>query len=460
MNDLQDIPATIGKFRILRLLGEGAMGIVYEGLDEAIDRKVAIKTLHDHLVKRKGGDEFLERFKREAKSAARCTHSNIVTILEYGQDGDLPFIAMEFINGYTLQELLQSKKRISLKNILAITSQILQAVHAAHKLGVVHRDIKTANIMISRDSGSVKLADFGIARLNDNDRMTMTGAVVGTPRYMAPEQMFGLKVDERADLFSVAMVLVELLTRLPDHHECVRGRLQQIEGLPPNNQVNYAFSYPQAMISVLEKGLAPKPDERFQSAKEMAAAIRQSVALMKAPVNTPDAAATVINTPATTTAGTQFPAILNEDLDSLTEMLSGYIGPVAKNVLREQSTRFDSMEGLVTAVAQEIPQSEQRQEFLRSWKSQSGQTQAGGQHSRTGLSSHPVARTTTVNMDQNTIQKISQDFVNYIGPFAPRLVDHYAQECSDKEEFLQRLAAEIPDSHSREEFLHRWNLAS
>lgn len=435
------------------------MGVVYAGIDDAIDRKVAIKTLHTHLITRKGGEEFLERFKREAKSAARCTHTNIVTILEYGQHNDLPFIAMEYINGYTLQELLAAKKQISLKNILGITSQILQAVHAAHKLGVVHRDIKTANIMISRDTGTVKLADFGIARLNDNDRMTMTGAVVGTPRFMAPEQMFGLKVDERADLFSVAMVFIELLTKLPEQQECLRGRLPMIEGLPPNNQLNYAYPYPEALIPVLEKALAAKPDHRYQTAKEMAVAIRQGVEKMKQSKAPANLDATVVATPGNTLSGDL--AELNaENLDSLTEMLSGYIGPVAKNILRDHSTRCDSMDGLVTAVAQEIPQDQQRQEFIRNWKSKSGTQASNSMSGNSRLGASTGARSTTVNMDQNTIQKISSDFINYIGPFGPRLVDHYAQECRDKEDFLQKLAGEIPDTSSREEFLHKWNLAS
>ncbi|MBT3724937.1 MAG: serine/threonine protein kinase, partial [Gammaproteobacteria bacterium] len=168
------LPKTIGKYSINRLLGEGAMGLVYEGMDLAIDRKVAIKTLHPHLITKRDGKEFLERFQREAKSAARCTHPNIVTILEYGEDDGLPFIAMEFINGLSLYDILQKNKKISLKNTLTIVSQILKAIHAAHKLGVIHRDIKTANIIQCKETKSIKLADFGIARFTENNSMTLT----------------------------------------------------------------------------------------------------------------------------------------------------------------------------------------------------------------------------------------------------------------------------------------------
>lgn len=167
------------------MLGEGAMGVVYEGFDPDIERRVAIKILHPHLVTDRSGGEFLERFKREAKSAARCIHPNIVMVLEYGQDQDMPYIVMEFVEGSSLQEIVKSGRGIALQKSLSIISQLLKALHAAHNLEIVHRDIKSANVMILRDGGSVKLADFGIARVAESPDLTMTGAVVGTPKYLS-----------------------------------------------------------------------------------------------------------------------------------------------------------------------------------------------------------------------------------------------------------------------------------
>jgi serine/threonine-protein kinase len=450
---MESIPESIGKYRIKRVLGEGAMGIVYEGIDSAIDRRVAIKTLHSHLLTKRDGKEFLERFIREARSAARCTHPNIVTVLEYGEGEDFPFIAMEYIDGLSLQQIIQSKKKITLNITLSIVSQLLKAINAAHNLGVVHRDIKTANIMLSKESNTVKLADFGIARIADNQSMTLTGAVVGTPRYMAPEQMFGLKVDKRADLFSIAMVFTELLATINHDSSIPSSKLPVIEGLPPNNKINYSCLYPDSLIPVIKKGLASKPTERFQNAREFASAIKQALGqLKKGGVNS------------TKITNTSMPAdndiIIPQDLDSLTNMLSEYVGPVARNVMRNLTPQFASMTGLVAAVSQEISDDKERQSFLSDWEKQSG----GRSLSReTSLNSQggrsQSTRGSSIRLDENTIQKISNDYVNYIGPFAHRMVDHYCNESTDKEEFLKNLASEIPDRNSRDEFVKKWSLS-
>lgn len=451
---MAEIPKTIGKYSIQRLLGEGAMGVVYEAIDSAIDRRVAIKTLHSHLLTKRDGKEFLERFQREAKSAARCSHPNIVTVLEYGEDHGLPFIAMEFIDGLSLQEVIQSKKKISLKNTLTIISQLLKAIHSAHSLGVIHRDIKTANIILSKENNSVKLADFGIARITDNPSMTLTGAVVGTPRYMAPEQMFGLKVDQRADLFSTAMIFAELLACMPLDSDIPCSSLPVQEGLPQNNKLNYSYTYPNAFIPVLVKGLASKPTDRFQSAKEFASAIKKALTQIK------NGNASTNNGTRIRTTPTDSDIIIQEDLDSLTSMLSEYIGPVARNVMKDLTSEHVSLSGLVTATSNEIPSAAQRGEFIKNWEKQSGTrslSREGSLNSQSGRSQS--SRGSSLRMDDNTITKISNDYVNYIGPFAHRLVDYYCRESSDKEEFLKNLAKEIPDHNSRDEFLKKWSMA-
>lgn len=451
---MESLPETIGKYHIKRLLGEGAMGVVYEGIDAAIDRRVAIKTLHSHLITRRDGKEFLERFKREAKSAARCTHPNIVTVLEYGEDESSPFIAMEYVDGLSLQDVIQSNKKITLNITLSIISQLLKAINAAHNLGVIHRDIKTANIILCKENNSVKLADFGIARIADNQSMTLTGAVVGTPRYMAPEQMFGLKVDKRADLFSIAMVFAELLSSLPNNPEIPSSALPVQEGLPPNNKINYSALYPDALIPVLKKGLASKPTERFQNAREFASTVKQALGQLK------NGNSSNKNQSQDTSIPAENDIIIPQELDSLTSMLTDYVGPVARNVMKDLTPHHVSMSSLVSAVSQEISGEREREEFIKNWERQSGGRSLSRESSLNSQSGNSHAsRGSSLRLDENTIQKISNDYVNYIGPFAHRMVDHYCNESTDKEEFLHNLANEIPDRKSRDEFVRKWSLS-
>ena len=348
-----DLPEKIGKYQVRSMLGEGAMGVVYEGFDPDIERQVAIKILHPHLVTEKSGGEFLERFKREAKSAARCIHPNIVMVLEYGQDQDMPYIVMEFVEGSSLQEIIKTGRGIALQKSLSIISQLLKALHAAHQLDIVHRDIKSANVMILRDGGSVKLADFGIARVAESPELTMTGAVVGTPKYMAPEQMFGLKVDSRADLFSVTMVFLDLLALLPKSPSIPRSSLPEIANLPPNNRIDYTILYPTALIPVLLKGLAVGQADRYQNAREFVQGIKDVLPKLKAATaaaGSADEATAVarkvdaasqtpsprhrcsaIDEPSIQVSGTA--ATSPDELDSMTNLLVDYVGPIARNIM-------------------------------------------------------------------------------------------------------------------------------
>jgi len=209
------IPAKLGKYDILRELGQGAMGIVYEGRDPVIDRRVAIKTLKREQLERSEADEVIARFKREAQAAGRLNHPNVVAIYEYGEmsgeeaDGTA-FIAMEFVQGRELKDAFDSDERIALPLVGRIMGQLLDALEHAHRNGVVHRDIKPANIILLAD-GTVKVADFGVARI-ESSNLTQAGTVMGTPSYMSPEQFMGQTVDGRSDLFSAGVVLYQLLT--------------------------------------------------------------------------------------------------------------------------------------------------------------------------------------------------------------------------------------------------------
>jgi len=444
-----DLPDKIGKYEIIALLGEGAMGAVYEGFDPHIERRVAIKILHSHLVNEKNGAEFLERFKREAQSAARCTHPNIVSVLDYDQNGDMPFIVMEYVEGASLHEIINKKQGVALKTTLLIISQLLRALHTAHQLDIVHRDIKAANVMISKEDGSVKLADFGIARIAQSAELTMTGAIVGTPKYMAPEQMFGLKVDARADLFSVTMVFLDLLALLPKSSSIPRSSLPEITNLPPNNRIDFSILYPTALIPVLLKGLAVKQAERYQSAREFIKGIKDVLPKVKAA-----SASGPISDEATAMVqkSTQANPTDPSELDSMTNLLVDYLGPIAKNLMVSHDSANTPANELASMVAQEIPRPEEREEFLKRWETISG-TRIGT--TRIGQSAKADV-TQARSFDDDLLKKVGEDYAGYIGPLAARLVRHHASTTRSLEQLIESLANEIPDARDGEKFKNHW----
>ncbi|HSV47030.1 MAG TPA: serine/threonine-protein kinase, partial [Ramlibacter sp.] len=202
----------LGRYDLVRVLGKGAMGIVYEGKDPNLDRRVAIKTVKVENLSEEAAAEYEHRFRTEARSAARLQHPNIVSVYDSDRDGDIAFLVMEFIQGDDLKHHLDRGNRYSLEQSLKMIRDLLSALDYAHKQGIVHRDIKPANLLIE-PGGRVKLTDFGVARIQDSGEATRTqGSMVGTLKYMSPEQVQGQKIDSRADLFSVGIVLYQLLT--------------------------------------------------------------------------------------------------------------------------------------------------------------------------------------------------------------------------------------------------------
>ena len=470
---MSDLPEKIGKYQIRSMLGEGAMGVVYEGFDPDIERRVAIKILHPHLVTEKSGGEFLERFKREAKSAARCIHPNIVMVLEYGQDQDMPYIVMEFVEGSSLHEIIKTGRGIALQKSLSVISQLLKALHAAHQLGIVHRDIKSANVMILRDGGSVKLADFGIARVAESPELTMTGAIVGTPKYMAPEQMFGLKVDSRADLFSVAMVFLDLLALLPKSSSIPRSSLPEIANLPPNNRVDFTILYPTALIPVLSKALAVGQADRYQNAREFVQGIENVLPKLKAATAGGSAVdeATAVARKVDATPQTPAPqapastidessiqvsraaATSPDELDSMTNLLVDYVGPIAKNIMVAYDQQNTPASELVTAISKEIPEAEEREEFLKRWETMSGTRIDTTRISKSGAK---VKTTEVRSFDDDMLKQMGEDYAGYIGPLATRLVRHHAASSSNLAQLVESLASEIPDSKDGDKFRNYW----
>ena len=285
----------LGKYEIRRELGKGAMGVVYEGYDPVLQRRVAIKTiLPAQLVKGEAAD-IMARFKREAQAAGRLNHPGVVAVYDYGEaiasDGQprfvqpggdglagqlVAFIAMEFVEGQELKDHFEANECFTPTESARIMGEMLDALAHSHGQGVIHRDIKPANLIMLAD-GRVKIADFGIAR-TETSQLTQAGTVLGTPAYMSPEQFLGQRVDARSDLFACGIILYQFLTGekpFTGNPTTIMYKVLREEPLPP---CTLNMMLPPIWNEVLKTAMAKHPDDRFQSAVEFGAAIREALA--------------------------------------------------------------------------------------------------------------------------------------------------------------------------------------
>src|SRR5215471_10874179 len=292
---------SLGKYEIRREIGRGAMGVVYEGYDPAIKRIVALKTIRADQLVGEQSETMVARFRREAQAAGRLNHPNIVSIYDLGEDNGVWFIAMEFVQGRELKACFEANERFKTTDIVRIMSQILSALDYSHRQGVVHRDVKPANIFLLPD-GSVKVADFGIAHI-ESSNLTQVGTVMGTPSYMSPEQIMGLPVDGRSDLFSAGVILYQFLTgERPFAGATATTTMQKVLKEEPLAPSTLNVQLPPALDAVVRKALAKRADERFQTAQEFADALRAAapVPSPSAPAPTPGVEATIVAPPAAT----------------------------------------------------------------------------------------------------------------------------------------------------------------
>jgi tRNA A-37 threonylcarbamoyl transferase component Bud32 len=259
--------STIGRYRVARFLAKGAMGEVWAADDQVIGRPVAIKLVKRELIE--GGDAaaWLRRFAHEVR-AAGLLHANIVTVLDVGEAAGAPYLVMEFVEGESLDRVLKQSGRLVVADAVAIAVQVLAALDFAHSRGVIHRDVKPSNILQTRD-GAIKLTDFGIAHIEGSD-LTFTGQFLGTPSYMSPEALAALRVDQRSDIFSAAVVLFELLSGSKP--------FQGLERRGPADLGSLNAAVPPALRQVIAKAMAFAPGDRYQSAAEFARAIAEACA--------------------------------------------------------------------------------------------------------------------------------------------------------------------------------------
>lgn len=462
-------PDAIGKYRIDAILGEGAMGIVYKGFDTVIERPVAIKVVRKELLADEGADPYLVRFKREAQAAGRVMHPNIVAVYDYAEFQGQPYIAMEYVDGRSLHALLRQKSRLTVAEATWVADQVLSALACAHGFGVVHRDIKPANIIIL-DNGQAKLGDFGIAHINASD-LTHDGSVVGTPSYMSPEQCRGDAVDHRSDIFSVGVVLYELLSgRKPFGGSGFSQVLFKVVNDDPSPLPPIETGGSAALGAVVRQALAKDPAHRFPSAEAFANALKRAAA-SASDVPLPDQDRTILMParpaiPEPTVHGWDAEALV-----SVERKLAHYIGPMAKLLVRRAAVSAASLEELSATLAGNIPSESGRQDFLAFSRSQAtrsgpalrtaaGTARGGGTGDRPpggmSVAEHRTAasavRTGGGTLTPEKIEAAQKALTFHIGPIAKIMVRKALAQATTLQDLHDRLAAHIEHEADRQAF--------
>src|SRR3954468_16898594 len=302
MSDLKQL----GRYKINGVLGKGAMGLVYDGLDPTLNRRVAIKTILTRNLDEATAKHYSMRFQREVRAVARLNHPNIVQVYDFGQDGDLAFIVMEYIQGTELKDAFDKKELFDLGTTFRLMGELLSALDFAHEASIIHRDVKPANVMVD-SKGHAKLTDFGVARIEDPEAQTgeatRAGAVIGTPSYMSPEQIQGQPIDRRTDIFSAGVLFYQLLTGQKPFEGtqwALAKKIIQDDPVWPSK----VMQIPETIDRVVARALAKAPENRYQRASDFAADLKRILegkepeATMPAPAAPPGAARAAAPTPA------------------------------------------------------------------------------------------------------------------------------------------------------------------
>ena len=297
---------SLGRYQIKGVLGQGAMGLVYDGHDPKLNRRVAIKTILTKKLSPDAAKMATVRFQREVRAVARLNHGNIVQVYDFGSEADLAYIVMEFVEGRELKDYLDGAERFDLKRVFGIMAELLDALQVAHEAKIIHRDVKPANVMITK-AGRAKLADFGVARFTepegDQAEATRAGTIVGTPSYMSPEQIQGQPLDGRSDLFSAGILFYQLLTwKKPFEGSQFALQKKIIEDDPV--WPSAIMELPPELDRLVAKSLAKSPERRFQTARKFAEAIKR-VAAGKAPEEAGEAPIPLSSTSKASTQATE-----------------------------------------------------------------------------------------------------------------------------------------------------------
>jgi eukaryotic-like serine/threonine-protein kinase len=458
------IPTTIGRYLVENLVGRGGMGQIYKAHDPVIHRSVAIKLISTELMSGADRIEYIRRFRREAQAAGRCAHPNIVAIYDFALHEEQPFLAMEFVDGVSLREALDAASGMAVSDAIRIMLQVLDALASAHAMGVIHQDIKPANILLTTER-RVKVADFGISRFV-NTEVTSIAASMGTPNYMSPEQCRGSRVDSRSDLFSAGATLYEMVAgerAFPGH------TLTEISNRILNESLPMLPAHVRAAAPrlqfVLERAMAKQPDDRFDTGYDMAEALRQVLAssagdedenrtlisrsgsVMAAGSATTDGPKASPST-GQQAVGPQFDADI---LRIVEQKLTGYVGPIARILVRTAANRSKSVDDLCLQLALSIHDDGERDRFRREvglvTRSRSPEADSG---SLRGEKSVPNNR-----FPEHELERVRAALTQFMGPIARVLVRRAAADAPSVEALWLSLSNQIESSAERSAFLRQ-----
>jgi len=453
---VEPIPAAIGRYVVENLVGIGGMGQIYKAHDPDIGRSVAIKLISTKLMSGVDRAEYLRRFRREAQAAARCAHPNIVAIYDFALHEGQPFIAMEFVYGASLRQALDAAPVMAVPDAIRIMLQVLDALASAHTLGVIHQDIKPANIMLTPDM-RVKVADFGISRFA-NTEVTSVSSSMGTPNYMSPEQCRGALMDGRSDLFSAGATLFEMVAgerAFPGHNSAEISHRIQHERLPLLPAPVRAVA-PRLQL-VLERAMGKQPEDRFDTGHDMAEALRQ---VLGGREEDPSTRISPVVGVAGGIADSQKlrrdadPQVPESQLDAdtlraLEQKLTDYVGPIARILVRTTAGRSRSVGDLCSQLALSVTDAAERERFRREVDHliRSRPPATDSTPSRGDRSVH------SNRLPEHELERVQEALTQFVGPIARVLVRRATADASSVEALWLSLSNHIESPAERVAFL-------
>jgi serine/threonine-protein kinase len=474
------IPANLGKYRIDEVLGKGSMGVVYKGYDPDIQRTVAIKTIRKEMVDDEQAAAFLARFRNEAQAAGRLSHQGIVGVYDFGEVGEVAFLAMEYVEGNSLREYFLRGTRFERRDVVSVMVQLLDALHHAHVRGVWHRDVKPANIIIMR-SGKLKVADFGIARI-ESSTLTQVGAVMGTPGYMSPEHYNGSPIDQRSDIFAAGVVMYQLLTGkrpFSGSQESIAYQICHEQPVLPSALAPDVAS--PAFDEVVMTALAKRVEERFQYAQAFSEAVVQAHAAPASPTLSEE---TIISEPVPSAASQGDPSVPSHPsqashpskssqpshpspsppshpsqpsggsvpppgwdaavLRPIEQRLAKLLGPVSRVLVRRAAAQTTDVDELHRLLAENLGSAREREAFL-----------AGRELTRAPA---PAPAAPTGPLTPELVDRATRRLARELGPIAKVVASKAAAQAGDHRQFLLLLAEHLVGAAERARFLAEFGL--
>jgi serine/threonine-protein kinase len=469
-------PDRLGKYPITGVLGKGAMGVVYKAFDPVINRPVAIKTIHKALIGQDlSGSSTTARFKNEARAVGRMSHPGIVAIYEYGEDAETAYIAMEYVEGRTLSQILHGTPRPPECDILTLMDQLLSALDCAHKHGVWHRDIKPANLLVT-NSGQLKVTDFGIARI-ESVVLTQITSTIGTPGYMAPEQYIGEHVDHRIDVFAAGAILYGMLVGHPPFQGSAESVMYKVVNEQPVLPSKVPDSGRPAFYDpIIAKALAKKPADRYQSVAEFRAALAkrdlsaepdtgETTVIVVREDSVPAPAVGVLEPPSGVprSASTTIPGWDPATLHQVELALASFVGPMAKVLVRKAAKEQFDLNGLKAALGNQLPSEQDRQRFLAKFAAVTSPSQVMGSKVTAATTTRAQPPATQPQgggapsaghpLTPETVAHATKVLSTHIGPIATILVKKTAAKVGTQEQLFTLLAEEMSPGAEREKLL-------